>query len=480
MNESDFSDTSSSNNQSEFKFPEIFCPICFSIPEITISKDSQTTKTYCSVCKSKASMDSQQFIFQIDSLQNELKTDKNNCQILSKHKSNPSIHYCIRCQKHLCSKCEEYHTLFFESDISHMFLNPDLLLKCSTHPKCPYNQYCEKCKRHLCQQCNINEHQGHTLVKIKDENKQKEMEQYIKQAEIMQDDYFYLKNMLDMFNDAFGEKFKKSLAMNKLAFKNSIYSILMGKFVQDLKIVPSIHYVYHNIKNNQNYEMFHAKNCWDLIHDNNSQFSEIESYLNKFGIAVKSNDKDRKMFLNSLRTFHKIDIVICGSSKTGKTMLIDILDAKHKEDKTTPTTSIMNRKIKLTFTHLRYLTVSLWDTPHIELNDKSIINTIKESDAVIYMIDTSNKESMNYIDSLHQKLEKELHEKIKLCGVNKTLNEQVITKEEGMNFCQERGMHYVEMNLKKMAKKDIEKILNEKILKDIIQKRKEQIQKTVK
>ena len=478
MNEPYSLDTSSNPIQSEFKFPEIFCSNCFSVPEITISKDTQTIKTYCPSCKGKSSMDTQQYIFQIDTLRNELMTNKNNCQILSKHKSNPSVNYCLKCQKHLCSKCEEYHTIFFEKDPTHMFLNPTVLIKCSTHPKNQYNKYCEKCKKHLCSQCNLTEHQGHVLLDIKDENRQKEMEQYIKQAEIMQNDYLYLKKMLDMFNDAFGDKFKKSMSLNKMAFKNSIYSILMGKFIQDLKIVPSVHYVYNNIKNNHNYELFHSKNCWDLIHESTSQFAEIESYLNKFGISVKASDK--KIFLNSLRTFDKIDVVICGSSKTGKTTLIDILDGKTKEEKTIPTTNITNRKVKFNLIQLRYLTISLWDTPYMEINDSKMFNIMKECDAILYMIDSSNQESMNYINNLHKQFDKEFNEKIKLCGANKTSNEQVISKEEGMNFCQERGIQFVEMNLKKMAKKDIEKIINERILKEIIQRRREHIQKTLK
>ena len=248
----------------------------------------------------------------------------------------------------------------------------------------------------------------------------------------------YIKKMLEMFDDAFGDKFKKSLALTKIVLKNSIYSILMTKFLQDLKIVPSIHYVYNNIKNNQNYELFYSKSCWELIHDDTSQYAEVETFLNKFGISVKSSD--RKMFLNSLRTFDKIDIVVCGSSKTGKTTSIDILNGKNKEDKITPTTNIENRKVSFNMAQLRYLTISLWDTPYIELNDKVIHNIIKECDAIVYMIDSSR---------LAKKLEKDLNEKIQFCGANKTSSEQVISKEEGTNFSQERGIHFVEMNLKK-------------------------------
>lgn len=477
MEDSYVFDTSNDTSQSRFNYPHIFCSNCFSIPEISIAKDNQTLKISCPICKEKSSLGSQEFIFQIDSMGNDIITDKNHCQILPKHKSNPSINYCIKCRKHLCSKCEEYHTIFFEKHPSHMFLNPKFLSKCSSHPTNTINKYCEKCKKHLCNVCNLLEHQGHTLLDIKDENKQKEMDLYIKQKDMIQDDYVYLRQIIDLFKEAIGDKFKKSLALNKLAFKNSIYSVIMSSFIHDLKIVPSIHYVYNNIKNNHHYEFSDSKSFWILIHDSNSQFADLEPYLNKFGISVKSNDKDRKAFLNSLRTFDKIDIAVCGSSKSGKTTFINSLDGIDKE--TEPTTKNMNRRVKFT-NNLSYLTISLWDTLETDVNNKELNLIMKDCDAILYILDVSNLESKDYIDKLHKKVEGEFHEKIEGCILSKISSNQVINKEEAIKFLNERGIRYIEIPEKKKIKKEIEKLLNDKIFKDIKQKRKEPLQKTLK
>nr|ACG40028.1 ras-related protein Rab-18 [Zea mays] len=161
-------------------------------------------------------------------------------------------------------------------------------------------------------------------------------------------------------------------------------------------------------------------------------------------------------------------VLLIGDSAVGKSsLLVSFVSAAHIDDDIAPTIGV-DFKIKFLSVGGKKLKLTIWDTAGQERFRTITSSYYRGAHGIILVYDVTKRESFTNLADVWTK-EIELHstnkECIKMLVGNKVDKDEdrMVTKEEGLEFAQERGCLFVESSAK--TRENVEKCFEELALK---------------
>jgi hypothetical protein len=231
------------------------------------------------------------------------------CKICSKNndinEQNKGIHYCTKCQIHICSDCTEYHEK--KHNIEEYQSNYYLCIK----HKSLYTQYCQSCKYNICSQC-IDKHKNHKIVTFEEISPnigdiKKKIEEIKKAINLLDE---HIKEIINDLN-----KVKENMEIyyniyNNIFMsydeKNKNYEILQNlNEINNDNIVEEINHIINYETKRKGYNILNI-------------FNKMKEYNNEITINYKLNTNNKKNQksnkANNKRTITEEEINVFGAN----------------------------------------------------------------------------------------------------------------------------------------------------------------------